>query len=317
MELPHANAGTDVRVRYARTLSGRLVHARYDGLVARVDATTDALLAARRALYDLEGDAQRAVALRNAVDDEIDRLCREVRVALSGRGVDAVRSVPYTNLFPKGVAYYTKAPLDKQTERYSELIGRMKRHLDPDDPVRTRFLAPLQRALAAWKDAAAAVEVARNEAGYAKTARGAARAAWIAEIESVYGALVARLGRQAAERFFPRGRRGPGDVAGGGGDPGAGSAGRFRSDGPDRAGGVRARIGSPERKEGEGGSRPAWIDLARADRPKAAGPLIAGTSRRTPGRWGDWGTSRTRGRRTPRRWGAGSSICGSRRARRP
>ena len=57
----------------------------------------------------------------------------------------------------------------------------------------------------------AAVEAARNEVAYARTARDAATVAWIAEIESVYGELVVLHGRQGAERFFPRGRRGAGD----------------------------------------------------------------------------------------------------------
>ena len=204
MQLPRTDASIDVRLAYARGLSGRLLFDGHLALSDRVEAATTALLGAVRAVQDQEGPVQRAVAIRDAADGALDGLTRRVRAQLAARELDAVKEAPYLDIFPKRIGYYTRARLMHQTQRYTELIGRLDAALDDDDDVRTTCLPALRAGIEAWQAAVDDVEAARVALALARTTRDTLTDAWALELERVYGLLVTELGKRRAERFFPR-----------------------------------------------------------------------------------------------------------------
>jgi len=167
---------------------------------------TAALKTAARSSEDALDGVEDALADRDALDDALDTATQEARNALAGRSLRAVDEAPYTLLFPQGIAYYTAAPLNAQTQRYGELRERAAQHLPADDAVRSALLPALDQGLAGWREAVTALDTARASASLAASALDQATDAWTRQMERTYGALVAELGKVAARRFFPRAR---------------------------------------------------------------------------------------------------------------
>jgi len=147
---------------------------------------------------------QDARADRDGADDDIDDIAKESRGKLAGRSVDAVRKAPYTQIFPDGIDYYTAAPLDQEVARYGQLITRLNEFLAPDDEVRLAAVPALATGITAFKSAAEAVDQALTAESVASTRLQHAEDAWAVLMTKVYGALVADVGKQAAERYFPK-----------------------------------------------------------------------------------------------------------------
>lgn len=206
MELPRDTAAPAVRVRFGRYVARRLKRAGFGALAEDATRVTAAVKSSARALEDALELVEDALANRDVVDDTLDTASQDGRNRLAGRGVDAMQTAPYTRIFPEGIGYYIAAPLDAQVQRYQELRARVTEHLPPDDAVRVALLAALDQGLAGWQDAVAALVTARANAALAAGALDQTTDAWTRQMERIYGALVAEVGKTAARRFFPRAR---------------------------------------------------------------------------------------------------------------
>lgn len=206
MELPRDTAAPAVRVRFGRYVARRLKRAGLGALAEDAARVTAAVKSSARALEDALELVEDALADRDVVDDTLDTASQDGRNRLAGRGVDAMQAAPYTLIFPEGIGYYIAAPLDAQTQRYQELRARVTEHLPPDDAVRVALLAALDQGLAGWQDAVAALVTARANASLAAGVLDQATDAWTRQMERIYGALVAEVGKAPARRFFPRAR---------------------------------------------------------------------------------------------------------------
>lgn len=204
MRLPSESSHYSLAVDYGRYVGRRLRRAKLLALGADVEKVNAAVLAAGRAWEDLAGPIQDAIADRDAIDDELDDAAIEARANLAGRSASAVREPPYTLIFSQGIAYYTAAPLDEETKRYGELRDRLDANLPAGDEVRVKTVAVIEPNLGAFDQSVKALNQARTAQAIARTTLDAGREGWNKQMEKVYGALVADLGKARADRFFPR-----------------------------------------------------------------------------------------------------------------
>jgi len=204
MKVPRKDAHYEARVHFGRYTARRLRREGKTGLEVGVMSATEAVLVAARACEDAEALVQVALADRDGIDDDLDDVAKDARAKLAGRGAEAARTAPYTQIFPKGIEYYTAAPLAEEVPRYDELGKRLTENLGPQDPVRVDAVPAIQKGTTAFAAAAKAVETVRTDAALAGTRLAAAEESWYRQIEKTYGALVAEVGRARAERFFPK-----------------------------------------------------------------------------------------------------------------
>lgn len=166
------------------------------------------LLASQRAVEDAEFPEEDALADRDAANDELTTTIQSTRLALASRALGADKVAPYILIFPEGISYFIQARLSQQRERYEELHGRLTAFLPAKDPVRVETIPLFVAQLDEWKVAEVSVTTARTALTLAKTRRDAATTSWRETLEKTYGWLVSQVGRQKADRFFPRaGRR--------------------------------------------------------------------------------------------------------------
>ena len=210
MTFPPKDASALIRAVFADYFSRRLARSGFDDLAGPVDAATTAMLAAAREVDDLERPLGRTIADRDEVAEAMDDSAQLSRMRLAARSVGATRRIPYLLVFPKGVAYYLDATLTERKVRYDQLVDRLVSSLPDTDPVRIETVAALGSQLAAWVVAEEGVGDARNVVELARTRREVATAAWKEAIDRSYGHLVTRVGRIAAERYFPKARRNKG-----------------------------------------------------------------------------------------------------------
>lgn len=213
MRLPDSGASYAERVRVGRYVGRRLRRAKRNTLAADVDAATTLVLQRGREWEDSMGPVQDARADRDAADDDLDDTAKEARAKLAGRSVDAVRTAPYTHIFPEGIDYYTAAPLDQEVARYAQLVARMNEFLPVGDEVRMAALLALNLGIAAFQGASEAVDQAVNAQSLAATRLQMAEDAWDVLMTKVYGAILAEAGKASAERYFPKNRSGKKDKA--------------------------------------------------------------------------------------------------------
>ncbi len=208
MRLPDPNAPAVDRVHYSRYVGRRLRRAKRTQLATDVEAATAIVLQRSREWEDAAGPVQDARADRDAADDDLDDVVKENRAKMAGRSTNAAQETPYTNVFPDGIDYYTAAPLDEEVARYGQLITRLNEFLPANDEVRTLAAPALATGITAFKSAVEAVDVALTAESLASTRLQNAEDAWAVLMTKVYGALVADVGKQKAERYFPKIRRG-------------------------------------------------------------------------------------------------------------
>lgn len=203
MHLPRRGSHYSARVDFGTYLGSRLRRAKRS-FADDIRGVTDAVQKAGEERDHARRPIQEALADRDAVDDDLDGTAQQVRLSVASRSVDAVKKAPYTQLFPDGIGYYIAAPLDQEVRRYNELKSRLVELLPAEDSVRSSAIAAIDKGVAAFTAAAAAVEKARTEESLASMRLDAAEESFDRQIERIYGALVSELGRVAAERFFPR-----------------------------------------------------------------------------------------------------------------
>jgi len=207
MQLPATASRWNSRVIYGRYAARRLKRDGHDALARSARAVTDAVLAAGRALDDARFDTQDALADRDAADNALDEVAKDIRHALASRERDAVKKAPYTAIFPEGILHYTAATLDEEDARYTELRTRLDAHLPAKDPLRKTALARIDDGLKGWRESLKALGVARSAEALAGTALQSALDAFARQMVKTYGTLVASHGKAAAEQYFPDVRR--------------------------------------------------------------------------------------------------------------
>jgi len=208
MRLPDSDASYAERVRYGRYVGRRLRRAKRNTLAADVEAATALVLQRGREWEDAAGPVQDARADRDAADDDLDDVAKESRAKLAGRSVDSARNAPYSQIFPEGIDYYTAAPLDQEVARYGQLVTRLNEFLAVGDEVRVTAIPALNMGIAAFRSATEAVEQALTAESLASTRLQNAEDAWNVLMTKAYGALIADVGKPAAERYFPKVRSG-------------------------------------------------------------------------------------------------------------
>lgn len=207
MQLPSSTSSFTTRVRVGRYVARKLKTAGNTPLAADVTTATLAIKAAGRNVEDREDEVQDPLADRDAADEALDRTAQEARNALAGRSPEAVKTPPYINIFPDGIAAYTAAPLDAEVPRYNELKTRIEKELGAQDAVRAAASSAISTHLASFTAASTAVAQARTALSLAQTDLDRATDAWERLLEKVYGTLIADLGKKRAEAYFPKAAR--------------------------------------------------------------------------------------------------------------
>jgi hypothetical protein len=142
-------------------------------------------------------------ARRDAADDALDALAKSFRLKLAARAVGADKEAPYTSIFPKGIAYYTAAPLSDNVARYRELLTRATSGLPGGDEALT-MLQSLPELIDQFAKAVTELDAARTKAALARTELEVIIDNWSVQLEKTYGALASEVTRAGADRFFPR-----------------------------------------------------------------------------------------------------------------
>ncbi|MDP3273557.1 MAG: hypothetical protein Q8Q09_00075 [Deltaproteobacteria bacterium] len=206
MQLPRENSGVLARVRFGRYVVRRLKQAKLDTLAKDAERVTTALKAAGRAHEDALEPGQDALADRDAADEALDTVAQNARANLAGRSKNAAREEPYVLIFPEGISEYIAAPVDEEEARYRKLIARVQKHLPAKDPVRVGVVPAIEAGLKQYAAALKDLHRAEESADTAAVALRRASTAWTRQLERIYGALIAEVGKSAAEAFFPRTR---------------------------------------------------------------------------------------------------------------
>ena len=204
MQLPKHNRSFQTQVDYGRYVAARLRQAKLEDMATTVEQASQEVKDKGRAWQDVSETVSTALAHRDATDDALDAQAREFRLRLASRGVGADKQAPYTSIFPKGVAYYTAAPLAENPARYKELLTRAVAALTPEDAALTTLQAELPSFIADFQQAVSGLDAARAAASMARTALEAAVDNWLLQMEKTYGALTHEFARKGADRFFPR-----------------------------------------------------------------------------------------------------------------
>lgn len=169
----------------------------------RIRAAADRVRDLDRAVEDQAVMVFELKADRDFADRQGDVLIRDFRHGLNARSRDAIKQPPATRIFPNGVEYYTAAPIAEQAERYAELEERIVAHLPDDDPLRAPTLAGLSAALTAFLAAHGVLRSERRKLNELRLDLREAREDLNRMLERTWGALVAELGKDFADGFFP------------------------------------------------------------------------------------------------------------------
>lgn len=204
MRTPDRDASMRARYRYGRYTYKTLTVAGYRDMAELVQEANAKLIQLERAVEDLDNPCQDAMAARDLADHMLDDLAREARLALAGRGVEASKQAPYTQVFPKGLEEYVEADLDEQENGYRLLVQRIDASLPPDDSVRLEIAPAIRVQLGLWKTAAEELGIAETDLTFARTKREEAIEAWEKLMVTTYGQLLGMVGKSKAERFFQK-----------------------------------------------------------------------------------------------------------------
>jgi hypothetical protein len=210
-KLPQTNAAYPKRVSFGRYVLTRLKRAKLSDLADSVETKNAQVKATGRAWDDADETIQDAVANRDAADDALDITAQDFRFSLAGRSRQAVKEAPYTNIFYKGIEYYIGAPLDEEVSRYQELLTRIEAHLPKEDTLRQEVVPVLQAQIKDFQEADSALSNARTQEALARTKLLSLQDTWDDLMEKTHAALVQKLNKAKAEKFFPKSNRSRGE----------------------------------------------------------------------------------------------------------
>lgn len=204
MQIPARDRSVQALVLFGQYVVARCTRNQHADLAAEAKAATGALREVGRALEDLEEVVQYANAERDAVSDDMSDTAREANNTLASRSLDARRRGPHPLVFGDSIRYFTQARQSEQRLRGEQLIERVVAFLPADDTVRVKVVEEMGAHLQAWDAAVGEVEDAKRACDIARIKREEAYLAWSATMQKVYATLLMRVGKQKAERYFPR-----------------------------------------------------------------------------------------------------------------
>lgn len=202
MELNGENTSAAERLDRLQYTAGRLRRAKYDDLLGGVVGARENYLARLRAFEDRRGPLVLAIADREGIDDELDTLAKDCGANLRGRSATAATEPPYTQLVPQGMDAITLANIAETPGAYLGLVERAQKFLPAEDPVRVRLEAEVPPLVDAFRLAQEAVQAALRDRALARLEVDAAEDDADRVYEKVAGALIERVGKKAADRFF-------------------------------------------------------------------------------------------------------------------
>lgn len=203
MRLPAKSAAYAHHVAFGTYVARMLRTHGLTDLETSVRSATTNVQALGRAREDALLVIQEALADRDAQDLELDTIAQDARHMLASRSRDAVKTTPYTLIFPDTIKYYTRAPVAEEVARYTLLAERLKNNLPAGDAVCAEYLPRLEAVIATYEGAEKALESARNAELQAGDRLDSAEVSWSEQMEKTFGSLTEKYGREKAERFFP------------------------------------------------------------------------------------------------------------------
>ena len=121
MRLPAPSATWFYCRRFGIYVGRKLRAALLTELADPVKASTLSVQTLGRAWEDADITVQEAFADRDAVDEALAALAREVRRTLISRSANAEKTAPYLLIVPDGIGWYTNAPVDEELSRFKQL----------------------------------------------------------------------------------------------------------------------------------------------------------------------------------------------------
>ena len=129
MRLPKQGSSYRNHVDFGRYVVARLHQAKREDLAVDVERMSQNVKEKGREWEDAGELISSCTARRDACDEALDSLAKTFRLKLASRSVGADKVAPYTSIFPKGLAYFTAAPLPENVARYRELLSRTSSEL--------------------------------------------------------------------------------------------------------------------------------------------------------------------------------------------
>lgn len=204
MDLFGEDTTIDQRKDRSLYLIGRLRRAGYEDLLVPLGRAREAYVTQERVLADARNPVVLAMADRDAADDTLDEVAQSASATLRGRSPNAAREEPYTQVVPHGLEAITLASITETPGAYRGLVERATRFLPAGDEVRERLERLLPALIADFEAASALVgEVSRAQSTQ-QLAFDAVEAELDRTYERVAGALIERVGKKKADRFFLR-----------------------------------------------------------------------------------------------------------------
>jgi len=206
MEQPPKNAAWERRVEFGDYNAGALDADGHGELTADAERVTDAVNAGGRAWEDTRRTVSRQRARRDGRKRALTRLVQEVRLKLAGEDMAATKREPYTLVFAEGADHFTKPRLTEVLSRTHDFKRRLVAYLAVEHPARTSHTPLIDAELAAFIVTSEALDEARGVRRRARNELDRIQEGFAKGMETIYGKLIALVGKAAAEDYFPSAR---------------------------------------------------------------------------------------------------------------
>jgi len=204
MQLPSKDASPAEKRRFARFVSRRAKRAKFDALAKTIDAHVKSLRVLELAADEAQDPVQDAYADVEADFDDLRALVSDANIKHRAEKVGIDKTPLFKTVWAEGTGAVIKADVDDRTKEARALADRFDEHL-PAKHLLRKSHGPKLRKVADTCDASAKVlGKARAKAKGVADKRDLAETALLATLEKTYGALIEKVGKVAAERFFPR-----------------------------------------------------------------------------------------------------------------
>lgn len=202
MQLPKKGAGASHHYRFALYTVRQLTLKGHSDLAAPIQEKTVSLLAQSRAWEDACAATYQSYADRDAADEALDALASTARLSLASRSLEADKEPPYTQIFPDGVRWYTRSPMDEEQSRYQLLCSLLEEYLGADDVIVTSHVPQLKAGMEAFKKATEVLTGYQQNETLVRTRLETAIDELSKLLTDAYGILLTRVGKLKAEAYF-------------------------------------------------------------------------------------------------------------------
>lgn len=204
MEAFTDSTSIDGRLDKSQYTIGRLRRAKFSDLERPLTGARGRYKAKKRAIEDAGEDVTLAIADRDATDDALDDAGKTAAAAIGGRSPNGRRERPYTDIFPNGIDAVAMATIEETGPAYVDFVDRAVKFLPEDDAVRAQVLRDIPPLVEQFAADRAAVTKAKAAQAMLQTEFNAEEDDLDRLYEKVAGALIVRVGKQKANRFFLR-----------------------------------------------------------------------------------------------------------------